>query len=108
MINNTFKESKENFEEFISKNLIKASPILEGCSIFLYSLSRKIRNDEIKKIIERQEWYNSAFLSVIFSTPDYEIIDGDKIQLKQIFTSNQSVSEKITLEFVSYPFLGQS
>ncbi|HTO16072.1 MAG TPA: hypothetical protein VLZ83_09885 [Edaphocola sp.] len=104
LINNTFKESKENFEEFISKNLIKASPILEGCSIFLYSLSRKIRNDEIKKIIERQEWYNSAFLSVIFSTPDYEIIDGDKIQLKQIFTSNQSVSEKITLELAYHRY----
>jgi len=104
LLNHTYKASKDNFKDFISKNLVKASPILEGCSIFLYSLSRKTRNDEIKEFIKSQEWYNSAFLSVIFSTPDSEINDIDRNQLKQIFTSNQSVSEKIIIELAYHRY----
>lgn len=104
LLNNTFKGSKEKFKEFISKNLVKASPILEGCSIFLYSLSRKINNEEIKAFISGQEWYNSAFLSVIFSTPDSEITDIDRNQLKLIFASDQTVSEKIILELAYHRY----
>ena len=104
LINKVFNESKEVFKSFISNNVVKKSPIMEGCSIFLYSLSRKIDNSEINEFLESQGWYDDAFLSVIFSTPDIEITTNDKIRIKQIFTFNLSVAQKITIELAYHRY----
>lgn len=104
LINQTFKKSKDIFKEFVQTNLAKSSLILEGCSIFLYSLSRNTPNVELKEFIESQEWYNSAFLSVIFSAPDSEITDTDKQSIKNIFLKDVSTSKKIILELAYHRY----
>ncbi len=104
LINQTFKKSKGTFKNFVQTNLAKSSLILEGCSIFLYSLSRNNPNVELKEFIESQEWYNSAFLSVIFSTPDSEITDEDKQSIKDMFLNDVSTSKKIILELAYHRY----
>lgn len=98
LINKLYSESKQQFEDFIKNNLTEQSPILEGCSIFIYSLSRKINDNYLNDFLKEQPWYNYAFLKVIFNTPDKEITSSDKDHIKQIFIEDKSVAQQVSTE----------
>lgn len=98
LINKLYQHSKKDFKEFIENYLTEQSPILEGSSIFLYSLSRKIKDTDLNEFIKKQPWYNNAFLKVIFNTPDKEITTNDKEYIKQIFIEDKSAARQISIE----------
>lgn len=84
LINEIFVNSKDDFTEFISNEVKKDSPLMEGCSTFLFYKSRKTTDANLKSIISAQIWFKNVFARCIFNIEDDEISKEDKDTLKEL------------------------
>ena len=100
MVEYLLPSSKEEFESFVKDNLTDEAPILEGCSSFLFYLSKKGKNSELTQFLQEQEWYDKTFIRGIFSIKDNEIIEDDIGYLKKLFNSDKDYARQISIKLV--------
>jgi len=96
LLNILYQNSKEKFNFFIEENINKKSRISEGCMSFLFAMERKKGNNELSSFIKDQNWYNEVLPYYIFDIKDEYITSDDKLKIKDLFLSDQNVSEYIT------------
>jgi hypothetical protein len=84
LISNVFVKSKEEFSEFLLNEVNNDSPLIEGCSTFLFYKSRRIEDNELKAIIHAQNWFKKVFAKCIFNINDNDIKLSDKDTLKEL------------------------
>lgn len=84
LINDVYVNSKEEFTNFLLNEVNKDSPLMEGCSTFLFYKSRKSTNADLKSIISAQIWFKDVFAKCIFNINDEDISLEDKVNLKEI------------------------
>jgi hypothetical protein len=70
------KDAKK-FEAFLLNDLTEHTPILEGCSSFLFYFARKNNDLPLQKILQGLPWYDSAFINCIFSIENAQITAND-------------------------------
>lgn len=100
LVNTIYPESKETFVSFLEKNLSERSLILEGCSSFLFFISKKRNNPELTEILENQDWHNNTFSKCIFQLKDENIIDKDVQYLRDVFLSDRHLAGRIARKFI--------
>lgn len=94
LISKTYKSSREEFIRHL-ESLGDASPIKEGCTTFVFFLSHKSQDNELKTLVTRQKWYDGAFVRCIFSLRDNEVSESDLKYLKGLFLTSLSYSRII-------------
>lgn len=90
-----YKKSKEEFASFLENQVSERSPILEGCSTFLFFISRRNINKTLNDILFKQPWFDAVFSSCIFSLKDSQITEDDKIALREKLINNEEYSGSI-------------
>lgn len=78
-----YKKSNEIFYEFLN-SLSDDSPLIEGCSTFLFYKARRIDDKELSLVLTSQKWYKSVFSRCIFNIQEELITDNDKSNLKEL------------------------
>ncbi|MFA5781309.1 MAG: hypothetical protein WC868_03470 [Bacteroidales bacterium] len=79
-----YKKSQSDFVSFIESEITKKSTLLEGCSTFLFFISRKCSDKYLKDIISIQSWFEAVFSRCIFSINNSQITENDKKMLGDI------------------------
>jgi hypothetical protein len=90
-----YKKSAEEFILFIKNQVNDKTPLLEGCSTFLFYISRKGLYKTLDEILVKQPWFDKVFSKCIFSLKDSEINNKDKNILKEKLINNEKYSESI-------------
>ena len=101
MMNEMYNRSEAEFESFLTGQLNEKSPILEGCSTFLFYVSRKKGDPKLHEIISRQWWYPSVFSDCIFNVKDDEITAADKDSLKNYFLNESKDNRDIIFSLIT-------
>lgn len=101
LIDVIYKKDPKGFESFLNTGLTKESPLMEGCSTFLFYRFRKSNDPELNKIIYKQEWFESVFCRCIFNLKDTEITEEDKKLLSSIWQSNSEIKKTIILNLLN-------
>ena len=84
-----YVQKKEAFEEFLINELNEHSPIMEGCSTFLFYKSRRTLDNNLVEIVKEQAWYNNVFSRCIFNVRDETITQNDKNLITEIFKEGE-------------------
>ncbi len=95
-----YKESQSSFESFIQSEITDKSPLLEGCSTFLFFISRKLNDDGLNKIIKRQSWFESIFSKCIFQLKDSQVTEEDKEILEKNLKNDLLSSSSILVDLI--------
>lgn len=90
-----YKKSVEEFSSFIENQVNDKSPLLEGCSTFLFYVSRKGLDKQLHEILVKQPWFEAVFSKCIFSLKDSQVTNEDKNVLKGKLLSNERYSDSI-------------
>lgn len=90
-----YKHSVEDFTSFIENQVNEKSPILEGCSTFLFYISRRSSDKALHEILFKQSWFQAVFSRCIFSLKDSQITEDDKNVLKDKLINNAGFSDSI-------------
>lgn len=89
------KKSVEEFTLFIENQVNEKSPLLEGCSTFLFYVSRKGLDKQLNEILVKQPWFEAVFSKCIFSLKDSQVTNEDKNVLKGRLLNNERYSDSI-------------
>ncbi len=95
-----YKKSVEEFTSFIENQVNDKSPLLEGCSTFLFYVSRKGLDKQLHEILLKQPWFEAVFSKCIFSLKDSHVTNEDKNVLKGKVLSNERYSNSIILNLI--------
>ncbi|SHE69164.1 hypothetical protein SAMN03080594_1011000 [Arenibacter palladensis] len=90
-----YKKSVEEFASFIESQVNDKSPLLEGCSTFLFYVSRKGLDKSLHEILIKQPWFEAVFSKCIFSLKDSQVTKEDKKILKEKLLNNERYSDSI-------------
>lgn len=90
-----YKKSKDEFTTFLKNQITENSPILEGCSSFLFFASRRSKNEKLNDILFKQPWFDAVFSNCIFSIKDSQITLDDKKLLSEKIIKNEKYSGSI-------------
>lgn len=101
LINEVYVNSKEEFINFLLNEVKKDSPLMEGCSTFLFYKSRKTTNADLKSIISSQIWFKDVFAKCIFNIKDDDISEEDKNTLKELLFDVSIQKKKIILNLIN-------
>ncbi|GAB4015032.1 hypothetical protein GCM10028808_39230 [Spirosoma migulaei] len=83
LIEKLYRDSKDDFIIFIESQINEKSALLEGCSTFLFYISRRTTDKTLNSIISNQKWFDYVFSKCIFSIKDSQVTQEDKNLLKQ-------------------------
>jgi hypothetical protein len=95
-----YKSSPAEFEYFIETQITDKSPLLEGCSTFLYYISRSFSDERLNIIIEKQPWFSSVFSRCIFSINDSKVTEKDKKMLNENLLKGLEINYSIILNLI--------
>lgn len=95
-----YQKSKEEFTTFLDNQVTEKSPILEGCSTFLFFVSRRNSDKTLNDILFKQPWFDTVFSSCVFSLKDSQITDDDKKILRDKLISNEKYSGAIIWDLI--------
>lgn len=90
-----YKKSVEEFVSFIENQVNDKSPLLEGCSTFLFYISRRGLEKPLDEILIKQPWFEAVFSKCIFSLKDSQVTIEDKAVLKEKLLKNEKYSDSI-------------
>lgn len=90
-----YKKSVEEFASFIESQVNDKSPLLEGCSTFLFYVSRRGLDKSLHEILIKQPWFEAVFSKCIFSLKDSQVTNEDKNVLKEKLLNNERYSDSI-------------
>jgi regulator of replication initiation timing len=90
-----YKKSVEEFTSYIENQVNDKSPLLEGCSTFLFYISRKSLDKQLHEILVKQPWFEAVFSKCIFSLKDSQVTNEDKNILKGKLLGNERYSDSI-------------
>lgn len=100
LVEELYPKSEKEFTAFIKSEISPNSPLLEGCSAFLFFISRRKTDQILNDILSKQIWFASAFSNLIFSLKDSQIDNNDKIRLKINLIDNSAFSKNIILNLI--------
>ncbi len=95
-----YQKSKEEFTTFLENQVTEKSPILEGCSTFLFFVSRRNSDKTLNDILFKQTWFDTVFSSCVFSLKDSQITDDDKKILRDKLINNEKYSGSIIWDLI--------
>ena len=95
-----YQKSKEEFTTFLENQITEKSPILEGCSTFLFFVSRRNSDKTLNDILFKQPWFDTVFSSCVFSLEDSQITDDDKKILRDKLINNEKYSGSIIWDLI--------
>lgn len=95
-----YQKSKEEFTTFLENQITEKSPILEGCSTFLFFVSRINSDKTLNDILFKQPWFDTVFSSCVFSLKDSQITDDDKKILRDKLINNEKYSGSIIWDLI--------
>ena len=95
-----YQKSKEEFTTFLENQITEKSPILEGCSTFLFFVSRRNSDKTLNDILFKQPWFDTVFSSCVFSLKDSQITDDDKKILRDKLINNEKYSGSIIWDLI--------
>lgn len=95
-----YQKSKEEFTTFLENQVTEKSPILEGCSTFLFFVSRRNSDKTLNDILFKQPWFDTVFSSCVFSLKDSQITDDDKKILRDKLINNEKYSGSIIWDLI--------
>lgn len=95
-----YQKSKEEFTTFLENQVTQKSPILEGCSTFLFFVSRRNSDKTLNDILIKQPWFDTVFSSCVFSLKDSQITDDDKKILRDKLINNEKYSGSIIWDLI--------
>lgn len=101
LMDEIYGRSETEFESFLTDQLNEQTPILEGCSTFLFYVSRKKGDPKLHEIISRQWWYPSVFSDCIFNVKDAEITVADNEFLKNYFLTESKDNSDIIFNLIT-------
>lgn len=90
-----YKKSATEFVSFIENQINEKSPLLEGCSTFLFFISRRGLDPQLNEILTKQPWFESVFSKCIFSLKDSQVTDEDKSILKDKLLNDEKYSDSV-------------
>ena len=96
----TYPESPKTFIEFIESEITEKSPLLEGCSTFLFFISRRVTDSSLNVIIASQSWFERVFSKSIFSLKDSHVTEADKLKLKEYLKSDLVFNDSIIFNLI--------
>ena len=100
LVESLYKKSQDEFISFIESEISEKSPLLEGCSTFLFFISRKRPDEILNNIILKQFWFESVFSRCVFTLKDSQISTGDKQLLEKILKDNTKFNNSIVVTLV--------
>ncbi|BCY29355.1 hypothetical protein [Flavobacterium okayamense] len=100
LISELYVKAKDKFLEFL-KDLHKDSPLIEGCSTFLFYKSKRSTDEALKLVINNQEWYKNVFSRCVFNIKDELISDDDKKIFKEILFDADFKKKKIFVDLIN-------
>ena len=100
MVEVLYQKSKEEFTTFLENQITEKSPILEGCSTFLFFVSRRNSDKTLNDILFKQPWFDTVFSSCVFSLEDSQITDDDKKILRDKLINNEKYSGSIIWDLI--------
>lgn len=100
LIEEVYKKDKNKFNIFLD-DLNNDSPLIEGCSTFIFYKSRRSTDAELKLIINAQKWYYNVFSRCIFNIKDENIIPEDKDILKKIIYDKNVSKSKLFINLIN-------
>lgn len=95
-----YQKSKEEFTTFLENQVTQKSPILEGCSTFLFFVSRRNSDKTLNDILIKQPWFDTVFSSCVYSLKDSQITDDDKKILRDKLINNEKYSGSIIWDLI--------
>jgi hypothetical protein len=95
LIEQLFVRDREEFEKFLSSEFNLKSPILEGCSTFLFYISRRNALPDLNEVITKQSWFESTYFDCIFNVRDSNISDEDIAIIKDAVFSKSKYSTNL-------------
>ena len=84
LINITYNDSKDLFENFIKVNTESKSIIAEGIRSFLFLISKKSKNVELDNFLASLDWYDDIFLRYVWEIKDEFISNDDVLRVKRL------------------------
>jgi hypothetical protein len=96
-----YKKSVEEFVSIIENQVNEKSSLLEGCSTFLFYISRRGLDKPLHEILMKQPWFEAVFSKCIFSLKDSQVTDADKKVLKDKLLKNEGYSYSIIWNLVT-------
>lgn len=90
-----YRKSAEEFASFVENQVNDRSPLLEGCSTFLFYVSRKSSDKLLREVLVKQPWFEAVFSKCIFSLKDSQVTNEDKNVLKGKLRNNEGYSGSI-------------
>ncbi|PKB17015.1 hypothetical protein [Flavobacterium sp. 5] len=101
LIHDVYVNSKKEFTDFLLNEVKKDSPLMEGCSTFLFYKSRKSTNSDLKSAISAQIWFKNVFAKCIFNVNDEDISVEDKDTLKEMLFDASIPKKKIIMNLIN-------
>lgn len=95
-----YQKSKEQFKTFLENQVTEKSPILEGCSTFLFFISRRNSNKTLNDILFEQPWFDTVFSRCVFLLKDSQITDDDKTILRDKLINKEKNSGTIIWDLI--------
>lgn len=95
-----YQKSQNEFSQFLEFEFTEKSPILEGCSTFLFFISRKRSDTSLDAIISSQPWFEKTFSKCIFNVKDSQVSDSDKSKVGVILRSGIDSSNSIIFNLI--------
>lgn len=89
LVEQLYSQDQLLFTTFLESEIKNGYTLYEGCSTFLFYLSRKGRDDKLKDIISNQNWYHEVLSKCIFSLNDLQIINTDYDNLNTILKDDK-------------------
>lgn len=114
LVDNLLVQNEEEFKSFISRKISSDSPLMEGCSTFLFFISKRNGNSQLEKILRSQPWYNHVFAKNIFSLKNSFVAEQDKLLLREVLRSDKDARRGIIWNLIvrfdhkSYPVLNNA
>jgi hypothetical protein len=101
LVDTIYLHSHDEFTAFLNDQLVGKSPILEGCSTFLFFIARKMGDLKLQEIVGQQWWYPSVFSDCIFDVKDEDITPADKDYLKSYFLHGDAANAGMISDLIS-------
>ncbi len=95
-----YQKSVAEFISFVETQIIDKSPLLEGCSTFLFFVSRRGSDKILIEILFKQPWFKAVFSRCIFTIKDSQISEEDKNALKENLIKDAGFSISIIFNLI--------
>lgn len=101
LVEKLYPSSPKEFSDFLESEITEKSPLLEGCSTFLFYISRRGSDKTLNQIISNQPWFKDTFSTCIFTLKDSQVTDDDKSLLKANIMADSGNNDSIIYSLIS-------